>query len=492
VRDAASAVPATGAKHFLTARDILSPHDRFRCGPVHRSSRGPGLARWRPEVRNDTPPEVRPRLIRRGRLIVLAVAATAACAHPPSPAMTPDVRVGGPALVRTLEAHTAAPVIAGNRVDLLVNEAEIFPATLEAIRAARHTITYAQYYWGEGEVGRVLAEAFAERCERGVAVTVLLDAFGTLGMPDIHRRRLEDAGCRVTIFRPFTTTPPREANHRQHARILVVDGRIGFTGGSGVSEDWIGSRDGVWRETDVRVEGPAVAELQAAFVRRWSEATGERLGGAAYFPALETAGPVPVQVVDGRPWHGQRSIQDLFLLCFAGAHQSVLVSNPYDSDRCCGPASRSTSTRRRGSTRRPRSWTGRSRSWAARTSIRARWPSTPSSMSSPTRRTSRAASPARSRPTSRGLAASIRRRGMGVRGRSVCSSCCSAPRSVPALRDFSSPFHSSLISFRQCRSQDEDFRRRAGAFLLRWPGRKARRSSSAAGSSQPPSARWIR
>ncbi|MBI2202866.1 MAG: cardiolipin synthase B [Candidatus Rokubacteria bacterium] len=243
----------------------------------------------------------------------------------------PNFPIGTTAFVRTLEAHTATPVMPGNRVDPLFNGSEIFPAELAAIAAARRSITYAQYYWDEGSIGHTVARALGDRCAAGVAVRVLLDGFGAMGMPEAHRQILVRAGCRVAVFRPLMKTPLPEVNYRQHARLLVVDGRIGFTGGSGISREWdaAGVGENAWRETDVRVEGPAVAALQAAFVRRWAQTTGEMLGGEAYFPSLASVGDVPVQIVDGQPWHGQRSIRDLFLLSFAGAQQSVLVTNPY-------------------------------------------------------------------------------------------------------------------------------------------------------------------
>lgn len=264
--------------------------------------------------------------------VVVALGSLTACARPATvPIPPPDLPIGVTAFLRTLEAHTAASVVPGNRVNPLFNGSEIFPTELAAIAAARRSITYAQYYWDDGSIGHAVASALGDRCAAGVAVTVLLDGFGAMGMPDAHRRMLVQAGCRVAVFRPLMKTPLPEVNYRQHARLLVVDGRVGFTGGSGISREWDGAGVGenVWRETDVRVEGPAVAALQAAFVRRWAQTTGEMLGGEAYFPPLASVGDVPVQIVDGRPWHGQRSIRNLFLLCFAGAQQSVLVSNPY-------------------------------------------------------------------------------------------------------------------------------------------------------------------
>src|SRR5207248_892188 len=159
-----------------------------------------------------------------------------------------------------------------------------------AIRSARKTITYAQYFYEEGPIGLELAEALAERCRAGVRAQVLLDAFGTLYIPAAYREAMERAGCEVSTFRPLNPFAVfgygKGNNNRSHRRILVVDGRIGFTGGVGVSPKWLGDgrKEGHWRQTDVRLEGPVVAALQSAFVENWLEATGNVLGGEAYFP----------------------------------------------------------------------------------------------------------------------------------------------------------------------------------------------------------------
>jgi cardiolipin synthase len=244
----------------------------------------------------------------------------------------PDLTLGEPSFFPTIEALTASPIVGGNTVEVLLNGEEIFPAMQEAIRGARRTITYAQYFYEEGPVARDLAEALAERCRAGVGVSVLLDAFGTLAMPAQYVEALRRSGCHVAWFRPLTREIFHRANYRNHRRILVVDGRVGFTGGSGVSRKWMGNGriENHWRDTDVRVEGPVVEYLQGAFAENWLETTGVVLGGGAYFPRpLQPKGRVYAQVVRSSPAGGSFAMYTTFLLAIASARRSIFITNPY-------------------------------------------------------------------------------------------------------------------------------------------------------------------
>jgi cardiolipin synthase len=248
----------------------------------------------------------------------------------------PELAATDAAFLPTVEAYTSA-ALAGNRATLLLNGDQIFPAQLEAIRSARTTISYAQYFYEEGPIAREIAEALAERCRAGIRAHVLLDGFGTLQMPGEYRETMASAGCEVATFRPLSPFSVvaalglGRANKRNHRRILVVDGRIGFTGGSGVSPKWMGNgrMEGHWRDTDVRVEGPAVAHLQGAFVENWLEATGNVLGGDPYFPKLAPRGAVSAQVVRSSPAGGSFSMYTMYLLAMSSARRSIYITNPY-------------------------------------------------------------------------------------------------------------------------------------------------------------------
>jgi cardiolipin synthase len=256
---------------------------------------------------------------------------SAGCAMTPRPEVSLGA-VAEPAFVPALERETRAPIVTGNRVDVLLNGDEIFPAMRRAIQAARQTITYAQYVYEEGPVAREMAGALAERCRAGVGVKILLDGFGSLGMPPEYPALLQRSGCDVEWFRPLHVLQLHRFNHRNHRRVLVVDGRVGFTGGSGVSEKWMGDgrAAGHWRDTDVRVEGPIVRGLQDAFAESWYQATGRHLArDQAYYPSLEACGPVAAQIVRSSPAEGSFAIYTLFLLSINAARRSIYITNPY-------------------------------------------------------------------------------------------------------------------------------------------------------------------
>jgi cardiolipin synthase len=247
------------------------------------------------------------------------------------------ITVGEPSFYPTIAAHTDAPIVGGNTIKLLFNGEQTFPAMLEAIRHARKTITYTQYLYQDGAIAHEMAEALAERCRAGVRVHLLIDSHGGGKMPKEIPELWQNSGCQLEWFRRIKIVQfitPWELfryNYRTHRRILVIDGRIGFTGGHGVSEAWTGNgrTDGHWRDTDARVEGPIVQQLQGAFVESWRETTGDMLGGEDYFPTLQPEGKIYAQVVKSSPFGGSFETYMLFLLAISSAKRSILISNPY-------------------------------------------------------------------------------------------------------------------------------------------------------------------
>jgi cardiolipin synthase A/B len=263
---------------------------------------------------------------------LLGLSVAAGCTRVQPHLVLPSLLLGEPSFFPTLEAYAGAPIVGGNRVDLLFNGEQIFPSLVADIRSAQRTITYAQYYYEDGPVARDVAEALAERCRAGVGVNVLLDAFGSLSIPGEYVQLMQASNCHVAWFRPLQQYVFRRYHKRNHRRILVVDGRVGHTGGAGVSRKWMGNgrTPDHWRDTDVRVEGPVVEYLQAAFVENWLEATGMVLGGEAYFPRpLEPRGQVFAQVARSSPAGGSAAMYTTFILALSSARTSVLVTNPY-------------------------------------------------------------------------------------------------------------------------------------------------------------------
>jgi cardiolipin synthase A/B len=264
-------------------------------------------------------------------LCALACVLPAACSLSRPHYVAPNVHVGEAAFVRTLEGHTISGLVEGNRAELLLNGDEIFPAMLAAIRSARTTITFANFVYERGDISRQFAEALAERCRAGVGVNVLVDAVGSSGMPKSLQTLMQDSGCHFAVYHSLNPLAIKRINHRNHRRILVVDGRVGFTGGTGVGEKWTGDgrQKGHWRQTDVRVEGPIVLYLQAAFAENWRDATGILLGGDAYFPPVARRGNLVVQAVPSAPATGAAQAYLLFQLAIESARSSIYLTNPY-------------------------------------------------------------------------------------------------------------------------------------------------------------------
>jgi len=275
--------------------------------------------------------KTRARLARLGLALVLTV--TTGCAGVPPHLELPRLDIKQPAFAATLGAYTGTTVVGGNRVQVLLNGEEIFPAKLALIRSARRTINYAQYVFEDGAPAKDVAQALAERCSAGLTVNVLLDAVGALAMPAEYRDEMQKAGCNVESFRPLSPFAMDRVNYRNHRRILVVDGLAGVTGGSGISGKWSGNgrQEGHWRDTDIMLEGPVVEQLQGAFAENWLEATGIAIGGPEYFPRrrLNAKGDVDAQIVRSSPAGGSTAMYTMFLLALASAQHSIHITNPY-------------------------------------------------------------------------------------------------------------------------------------------------------------------
>jgi len=267
----------------------------------------------------------------RGLALAVAVTLLGGCVLSRPHYVSPDVHVGERAFIRSLEAHTVSSLVEGNLAQILLNGDEIFPAMLAAIRGARTTITFANFIYEDGAIADEMATALGERCRAGVAVHVLLDAVGSGQMPREYWKRLQDAGCQTAWYHSLNPFAIKRINHRNHRRILVIDGQVGFTGGTGVGEQWTGDgrKPEHWRQTDVRVEGPIVRSLQAAFAENWRDTTGILLGGDRYFPPPQRRGDLAVQSVKSSPASGAAEAYLLFHLAIDGARSSIHLTNPY-------------------------------------------------------------------------------------------------------------------------------------------------------------------
>jgi cardiolipin synthase len=235
----------------------------------------------------------------------------------------------GPA--EALSAHLNVPLVYGNRIELLTNGVEIFPAMLSAIEHAERSIHLLSYIYWQGDIAREFAEALSAAARRGVQVRLVLDAVGANRMDPKLVDQMETAGCEVALFNPVRWYSLGRFNNRTHRKVLVVDGRVGFTGGVGVAHEWTGDAEDAehWRDDHFRLEGPVVRYLQGAFLENWRQATGEVLTGAHMFPAIEPVGDVPMVAINTGPVGATSQIGLSYWLMFHGARERIYVATPY-------------------------------------------------------------------------------------------------------------------------------------------------------------------
>jgi cardiolipin synthase len=224
---------------------------------------------------------------------------------------------------------TGAPIVAGNRVELALNGDGTFPRLWADLHGAQRSITIQNYFAQPGQVADELAVILEERARAGVKVYLLYDAFGS-NLPRDYIARLRSAGVRAVAFRPLRFKNLWVIQNRAHVRGIVVDGQLGWTGGFGIDDKWLGSglRLGEWRETNVRFEGPAVRQLQAAYVAGWTEATGELLAGRMTLERHE-GGVAMAGLLYTAPTLGSTPAERFLALSIGGARERLYVTNAY-------------------------------------------------------------------------------------------------------------------------------------------------------------------
>jgi cardiolipin synthase len=239
--------------------------------------------------------------------------------------------VSDPQFERTMGVLLGPAILGGNRFTVLQNGDEIFPAMLEAIRGARRTVTFETYIYWSGDIGKEFADALAERARAGVKVHVMLDWLGSAKMDEALLAEMEQAGVQVRRYHEPRWYNLDKLNNRTHRKILVADGRIGFTGGVGIAPEWTGHAQDPehWRDTHFRVEGPVVAEMQTVFNDNWVKATGDVLHGEDYFPALSNVGSGKAQVFSSSPSGGSESMHLMYLLAITAAERSIDLEMAY-------------------------------------------------------------------------------------------------------------------------------------------------------------------
>ena len=239
---------------------------------------------------------------------------------------TPD-----PQFRRAIGSLLGPALVGGNRVQELLNGDQIFPDMLQAIRSAQHSISFETYIYWSGNIGREFADALSERAKAGVKVHVLLDWVGSAKIDDSFLDEMRASGVEIRKFHKPNWYNLGRLNNRTHRKLLVVDGKTGFTGGVGIAPKWTGNGQDAdhWRDSHFRVEGPVVAQMQAVFMENWLKVTGQVMHGEAYFPALQAMGDSDAQVFSSSPSGGSESMQLMYQLSITAAEHSIDLSSAY-------------------------------------------------------------------------------------------------------------------------------------------------------------------
>ncbi|HKO16262.1 MAG TPA: phospholipase D-like domain-containing protein [Gemmatimonadaceae bacterium] len=234
---------------------------------------------------------------------------------------------------RTIELYTGTHMDSGNMVQS-VNNGSVYDSLWHDLHRAQRTITVQMYYSLPGKVADSLAAILAERARAHVRVLLLLDAFGSQHLSARWAERLRQAGVELALLRKLKWYSIHNATDRSHVRVVVIDGRIAYTGGFGLADYWLGDgrHEEQWRESNVRFVGPAAMQLQAAFAAGWAEATGELITGDVFFPRSSFA-PIPGGIDAGvlytAPTTGSTPAERFLALSIASARKSLYITNSY-------------------------------------------------------------------------------------------------------------------------------------------------------------------
>jgi cardiolipin synthase len=238
-----------------------------------------------------------------------------------------------PLFAHSMELFTGTHIDPGNKVEILLNGDGTYPRLWQDLASAERTITVQMYYSQPGKVADSLAKYLIDRVQHKVRVLLLLDAFGSQPLKKRWLQNLKNAGVEVVWLRPLRWYTLQKAAQRSHVRVVVVDGKVGYTGGFGLADYWLGDghHEDQWREDNVRFEGPTVGALQATFAAGWAEATGELLTGDMFFPRITFAdlGDVQAGLMHTIPSTGSTAAERYMALSIAGARKTLYISNSY-------------------------------------------------------------------------------------------------------------------------------------------------------------------
>jgi len=233
--------------------------------------------------------------------------------------------------LRSMESVLAPATVGGNKITAFINGDRFFPAMLDAIGSAKHTITFETFIYWQGEIGRRFAEALCERARAGVKVHILLDWLGSKKLDADSIQEMKEAGVEVERYHPLRWYNLRRINNRTHRKLLVVDGSVGFTGGAGIGDAWTGDAQDPehWRDSHFRMEGPVVAQCQAAFMDNWLKTRSRVLFAKEYFPELQALGDCRAQLFMSSASEGSESVRLMYLMSIASAARSIRIASAY-------------------------------------------------------------------------------------------------------------------------------------------------------------------
>ena len=245
--------------------------------------------------------------------------------------VTTPLRPDSDEFLLVLQATCQAAVQGHNRVEILTNGAQFYPAMRDAILQAQTSVHLEAYIVQPGEAADMLIGAMVARAREGVAVRLVFDSIGSARLGRARTRRLREAGCQLFFYQPITWYRLHRLNNRTHRELLIVDGRVAFTGGAGVA-DWWYRADGrrpVWRDTMVRLEGPIVGALQGVFAENWLASSGEILTSPGDWPPLGPAGSTEAMLVKSSPSDRATASRIVFQMLVEGAASEIDISTPY-------------------------------------------------------------------------------------------------------------------------------------------------------------------
>ncbi|HKY20123.1 MAG TPA: phospholipase D-like domain-containing protein [Vicinamibacterales bacterium] len=251
---------------------------------------------------------------------------------PPRVGLDHEFCVDDDEFLTTMAGATGVPFYQGNAIEILHNGDSFYPAMLKSIGHAEYSVTVEAYIYWAGEIGRTFAKALAAKAESGVSVKILLDAVGSSTIGDEILEILEKGKCQLAWYNPVRLYNLGRFNHRTHRKSLIVDGRIAYTGGAGIADHWMGNAQDKdhWRDTQIRLEGPAVVPLQTGFAHNWLQTTEELISGFEFYPAIEkAAGPLAVQTILSSPETGASTARTFYYLSIAAARRTIFIANPY-------------------------------------------------------------------------------------------------------------------------------------------------------------------